>query len=116
MQRNKIRKTISVGETQTDSFELGKYSLSGFILTGSVVTGSQVSFLVSGDGTNFVPLFDSTGTEVTVPVGAVAGGYNVDNSIFNPFYFIKLRLGESGSSVAQQTYNLGVDFLLISDN
>jgi hypothetical protein len=114
MQRNKLNETISVGDTQTGTIILNKYALNGFLISGSVITGSQVSFLVSTDGTNFYPLYNSSGTEITIPVTSSGRGYSLDYTVFKPFNFVKLRLGYSGSSVAQKTYELGIDFLLTS--
>lgn len=111
MPKNIVSASIGIGETQSTPVLTNEGSLAGFVITGSVVTGSQVSFLVSADGTNYYTLYNQAGTEVTIPVSGCARAYNLDENTFKPWNYLKLRLGYSGSSLAQATYPLGITFI-----
>jgi len=115
MLKNKVSTTIAIGQTTTGAILCNEYAMTGVVFTGSVVTGSQVSFLVSSDGANYYSLFNYSGTEVTIPVSGCTRAYNLDYQIFKPWNYFKLRLGYSGSSVAQATYPLDLDFLLTQE-
>lgn len=96
-----IPATFVVGQTETDIIQLNEGGLAGLTITGSKVSGSLVSFLVSSDGVNFFPLFNSANTEVTLTVTTAARSYALDPTEFAPWLYVKARLGTSGSAKAQ---------------
>lgn len=95
--------TISVGNTESNIIYLNEKIPTGFIVSGSVITGSLVSFLISSDGVNFYPLYDSSSTEVSLVVSTTPKAYNLNPEVFMGWNFIKTRLGTSGSPKAQTT-------------
>jgi hypothetical protein len=104
-----ITGTFSIGQSQTGIIQLNELTLCG-LTTGSNLSGSVLSFLVSLDGSNFYPLYDSSSAEVTISVSAASRAYAVDPSSFYSWNFIKLREGTSASAVLQATVNSTVQF------
>lgn len=106
--------TVVVDDTESGIIYLNETVPTGFIVSGSVITGSLVSFLVSSDGVNFYPLYDSSSSEVSLAVSTTPKAYNLNPEVFMGWNFIKTRLGTSGSAKAQKTYD--VQFELITDS
>lgn len=105
-----ISGSFVVGQSQTNAVTLNELTLVGFTITGSSISGSQVSFLVSTDGTDYYPLINSSGTEITITSGSIAKAYDLDEATFFPWNFVKARLGTSASAVLQATNNQLVKF------
>jgi hypothetical protein len=101
--------SIVVGQTQSNAIQLNEGTLCG-ITTGSNVTGTVMTFMVSDDGTSFFPLYDPTSTEVSLTITTAARAYSLSLQNFYPWNFVKARLGNSASSVAQATVNTFIDF------
>ncbi len=99
-----------VGQSQTNAVQLNELSLTGITVSASTITGTTMTFLVSTDGINYYPLYDNTGTEVSLTIGAAARSYNVDPTVFFPWNFVKARLGTSASPVLQATYDTQLQF------
>ena len=106
--------TVTAGSTQSDRLLLNETVPCGLIVTGSVITGSLVTFLVSNDGTNFYPLYDSTSTEVSIVVSTTPRAYSLNPEAFMGWAYIKGRLGTSGSPKVQQSYD--AEIKLITDS
>ena len=107
--------SIVAGQTQSNAIILGENHAPVAIVTGSNITSGSLTFLVSSDGTNFSPLYDSTSTEVSI--GNTSGSYRTYHLDITNFYSvtaIKVRSGTAGSSVAQS----GVDtnFTIVTRN
>lgn len=62
---------IAASGTKTDAIDLGTARLAG-IQIPSAWTTANVTFEVSADGTTFVPLYDQTGSVVTLTVGGTS--------------------------------------------
>lgn len=109
----KFRETDSfvVGQSQTNPIIINENTLLGLIVTGSTISGSLVSFLVSTDGITYYPLFDSTNAEVTLTVGSTAKAYSLNHELFEPWNFVKVRLGTSGSAKLQTGDNTSIEFM-----
>lgn len=106
--------TVAVGNTVSDIIYLNETIPTGFIVSGSVITGSLVSFMVSNDGTNFYPLYDSSSTEVSLTVSTTPKAYSLNPEVFMGWNFVKARLGTSGSPKAQSGYAAQIE--LITDS
>jgi hypothetical protein len=111
MAKYKESGTFVVGQSQTGIIKLNERVLTGVIISGSTTTGSLVTFLVSNNGTNFYPLYDSTGTEVSLTVTTAARAYNLNPEVFMPWNYVKARLGTSGSAVLQTIRDSGIEFI-----
>jgi hypothetical protein len=109
--RYKLSKNFSIGSSETSAVVLYEGILSGFVVTGSVITGSLVSFLVSDDDSDYIPLLDNSSSEVSLTVSASPRAYSFDLDTFRPWRYIKARLGTSGSAKLQATYVAGVEFI-----
>jgi hypothetical protein len=106
--------TITIGNTESNIISANERAATGFIVSGSTTTGSLVSFLVSNDGTNFYPLYDSSSTEVSIIVSTTPKAYSLNPEVFMGWNFIKIRLGTSASAKAQATYDARVE--LVTDS
>ena len=113
MLKHNISASFVVGNSQTNPIYTNEDSLIGLVFTGGSIaaTGSQVSFMVSPDGTNYYPLFDYNGTEVTMPVSASNRAYNLNHDVFESWNYVKIRLGTSTSAVLQTTYDLSLTLI-----
>jgi hypothetical protein len=109
MPRYKNTATVTVGNTESNVIYLNETVPMGLIVTGSVITGSLVSFLVSNDGVNFYPLYDSSSTEVSLAVSTTPRAYSLNPEAFMGWNFVKARLGTSGSAKAQKTYDTSLE-------
>ena len=103
--RKYISGSIVVGQSQSNIFSLNEDSAVGLVISASTVTGTAMTFLGSIDGTNFYPVYDNTGTEVNISVGATARIVAFNISSFYPYNYLKCRLGTSASAVNQATYD-----------
>lgn len=103
MNRKTITDSFIVGQTTSGSISLNAGMLTGITITGSKITGTSMTFVVSQDGSNFYPLYDSDSTEVSLTIATVARSYNVEPRIFLGWSWVKARLGTSASAVAQAT-------------
>lgn len=103
-----------VGQSQTNSIVLDERVLTGITISGSTITGTKITFLVSTDGTNFYPLYDSDSSEVSITTTTAARSYNLKPTIFMPWNYVKARLGTSASAVLQATVNSLVEFIMDS--
>ena len=110
MNRSNISGSFVVGNTTTNPVQLNARNLSGITITGSCITGTSMTFLVSTDGTNFYPLYSDSSAEISLTTGSFARSYNVNSLDFAPWGWVKARLGNSASAVAQATYNQAVIF------
>jgi hypothetical protein len=96
--------SIVIGNSQSNCIQFNELTAVG-LTTGSNITGTTLSFLVSNNNIDFYPLYDSTGTEVTISASSVARSYALSPLVFFPWNFMKLREGTSSSAVLQS----GVD-------
>lgn len=110
MNRRTIPDNFLIGQTTSGSISLNAGMLTGITITGSKVTGTSITFTVSQDGSNFYPLYDSDSTEVSLTVTTAARSYNVEPRIFIGWPWVKARLGNSASAVAQATANQEILF------
>jgi hypothetical protein len=117
MLKHNISGSIVVGGTTTNPIYTNEDSLVGLVFTGGsiAVTGSQVSFLVSHNGVDYYSLYDYTGSEVTMPVSGSNKAYYLNPIVFDPWNYLKLRLGITASPVAQATYDLLLTFVAERD-
>lgn len=91
---------------------LNEKVLCGVIISASTISGSYLSFLGSKDGINYYPVLDSTSSEVILITTASPRAYSLKPESFYGVNFVRARLGYSGSSVMQKTYNTPVDFIM----
>lgn len=103
--------TIAVGNTESAFIRMNERTGTGLIVSGSVISGSLVSFLVSNNGVDFYPLYDSSSTEISIIVNTTPKAYNLNPEAFMGWNFIKTRLGTSASPKAQQTYNAEIEIV-----
>jgi hypothetical protein len=111
MAKYKESGTFVVGQSETSTIKLNERVLTGVIITGSTTSGSLITFLVSENGTDFYPLYDSTGTEVYLTVTTVGRAYNLNPEVFMPWNYVKARLGTSSSAVLQATRDSEIEFI-----
>lgn len=109
-----ISGSFTIGQSQTSALLCGEWDLVGLSISASTITGTTITFLTSYDGVTYLPLYDETGTEQTLTVGAYARNYTLQPYTFFPWNYVKLRLGTSASPVNQATYNTDVKFILRS--
>lgn len=107
-----VTATFLIGNAETEAVKLNSKKVNGLIISSSVVTGSLISFLGSADGTTFIPVLNSSSTEVTITTTASPRAYALNDADFMPFKQIKARLGTSGSAKLQATYNSPVQFII----
>jgi hypothetical protein len=98
--------SIVVGQSESNIFQLNEATAVGVTISGSVLTGTTLSFLVSDRGTDFYPLYDDEGTEITVTAGSSARCLSLNPNHFFPWNFVKCRLGTSASPVNQASYDV----------
>lgn len=103
--------TIVVGSTQSSAIPTNERVATGFIVKDTLITGSLVSFLVSNDGVNYYPLYDSSSTEVSLVVSSIPKAYSLNPEAFIGWNFIKVRLGTSASAKAQVTSDTGIEIV-----
>ena len=91
--------SIATGQSQSAAFDKGPHTIAG-ILVPAAFTGTSITFLVSDkeDGT-FVPLHDSTGTEVaaTVATSRGVGLTEAQQRALQAFRFVKVRSGTTAT-------------------
>ena len=66
--------TIASGETTSEAVDLGNKRLTGIFMPPAW-TAADITFEVSADGQNFVPLNDTDGTLLTISAPAAANAY-----------------------------------------
>lgn len=112
---SKIVKTsasIVIGNTTSNPIVLNQMTPVGLLTSASVITGTSITFLVSDDGTTYVPLYDDTSTEVALTFSGSPRAWNLPVKSFFGWTFMKIRLGTSASAKAQATYNAPMDLIL----
>ncbi len=62
------------------------------LITPAALTGTALTFNVSMDSGTFVPLYDSTGTLVSLTVGT-SRGFALDPSTFLPWRYVQVVSG-----------------------
>lgn len=95
--------TFEVGQSVTDEIVTNEKSLCGLIVSGSSMTSGSITFLVSNDGNEYYPLFDSNASEVYLKTTTAKKAYYINDSITKGWNFIKVRSGTSASAVNQAT-------------
>jgi hypothetical protein len=109
--RKPISKNFAAGESQTEAIQLNEqFTLTGITITGSKISGSLMTFLVSDDGTNYYPLYDSSSAEVSLTTTTEARSYALYPFSFLSWNFVKGRLGTTGSPVLQATVDQEIIF------
>ena len=112
---SKIIKTsasIVVGNTTSNAIVLNQMTPVSLMTSASVITGTAITFLVSTDGTTYVPLYDETSTEVSLTAAASSRAWGLAIKAFFGWPFMKIRLGTSASAKAQATYDAPFSLLL----
>jgi hypothetical protein len=104
--------SIVVGQSTSNPIVLNSYTPSNLSTSASVVTGTTITFLVSHDGTNYMPLYDDTSTEVSLTAAASARAWGLKPGAFFGWSYLKVRLGTSASAKLQATYNLPMTITL----
>ncbi len=94
--------TIGNGSNSSDAIDLGVFRAVG-IVTPSAITGTILSFTVSFDGVNFVPLHDASGAIISTNITASR------HIALNPsnFYGVRyLRLISNSNEAASRVFNI----------
>lgn len=91
--------TIGSGQSLSGLVDLQDSRATGIILPAAW-TAASVTFQVSADNVTYQNLYDSSGTEVAVPVAA-SRAVNLDPAAFLGWRYLKLRSGTSGVAVNQ---------------
>lgn len=91
---------ISVDDDQTEVINLGGRVLTGIYMPAAW-TAAALTFLASYDGTNFFPIYDDTGTEVSVTAAASTFITINPSTWFGTLHYLKIRSGTAGTPVAQ---------------
>lgn len=94
--------TIANSTTISAAVSLIGVSILG-IVTPAALTGTAITFQVSADGSTYVPLYDSTNTQVSVTVAA-SRGYYLDPAIFAAWRYAKVVSGSA--EAADRTFTL----------
>jgi hypothetical protein len=110
MPRYRDTDSFVVGQSQTNPIIINENSLLGLVVAGSSISGSLISFLVSTDGVTYYPLFDSTNTEVTLTVSSTTKAYSLNHEAFEPWNYVKARLGTSASAKLQAGVDTPLEF------
>lgn len=111
---SKIIKTsasIVVGATTSNPIILNQMTPVALLTSASVITGTTVTFLVSADGTNYVPLYDETTTEVSLTFSGSPRAWGLPIKNLFGWTSMKVRLGTSASAKAQATYDAPLTLL-----
>lgn len=95
--------SIVVGQTRSNAIILGENNTPVGITTGSNITGTALTFLVSNDNITYLPLYNSDSTEISLTVTTAARSYELQPLETWGWRFMKIREGNSASSVAQAT-------------
>lgn len=111
--RNSISGSIVVGQTTSNALFLDNKAPVALVLSGSVVTGTKLSFLVSNDDATYLPMYDETSTEFSLTVTNAARVYSLPATKFWGWNSMKVYEGVSASAVAQATYNVLFDIVLM---
>lgn len=102
--------TIANGENTSGAAQVGagtqtRYRSLVGLVTPSAWTAAAISFLVSADGTNYFPLYNSAGTEVTIPSASIATGagraFSLNPQDFAGWRYVKVVSGVNGTTVNQ---------------
>jgi hypothetical protein len=107
-----ISGSIVIGQSQSNALVLGENHAPVAITTGSNITATTLTFLTSNDNVTFTPLYDNTGTEVSLTSGSFARTYALDVTTFYNSAYLKLRGGTSASAVNQTAVN--TPFVLVT--
>jgi hypothetical protein len=101
-----VTATITAGSSNSNTINTNQLEVDS-ITTGSNTTGSTITFLVSIDGTTFVPLYNNASAEYSILSGsapnAPARAYYVADDILDSFRSFKICLGTSASRINQVT-------------
>lgn len=95
--------TIASGASLSDASDGKGKTLVGVEMP-SAWTAAALSFMVSNDGSTYVPLYDQ-GVEVTIPSSLIgtaeARSFALDPTQFLGFRYVKVRSGVNGAAVNQ---------------
>ncbi len=91
--------TIAAAATESGTLATGAFAMFG-IVTPAALTGTSLTFRVSTDGAAFVPLYDSDGVLVTLPVVA-SRGYDLPGALA-PWAYV--RIVSSAAEGAQRVF------------
>jgi hypothetical protein len=95
--------TIANGQSLSGAINLGAHILCAIVIPAAW-TAAALSFQVSDDlGLTWQDMYDSTGTEVTIPLAAAVAGQriSINTALFAGADFLKIRSGTGGAPVAQ---------------
>jgi hypothetical protein len=97
--------TIAPNASLSDAMNLEGRTLVAVEIDETGWTTAAITFQASSDGTDFDPLYDSAGTEVTIASANVVAGrtINLDNTKFLGVQWIKVQSGTSTTAVVQST-------------
>lgn len=94
--------TIADEGTVSTAAEIGWF-INASIAMVTTWTSAAITFQGSNDGVTFYNIYDSTGTEVTIPAATHASrAYELPAAVMN-FRFIKIRSGTTASPVTQSS-------------
>ncbi len=75
------------------------------LITPADWDAGAITFKVSNDGVTYYPLFDSSGTEVSIPSASIATAesraFSLDPAVFVGWKHIKIQSGVNALAVAQ---------------
>lgn len=109
--RNVITGSFMIGESETSPILMNENTLVGLTVTGSYLTASEITFLVSTDGVDYYPMYDSASAELSLTTGSYARSYSLDAESFFAWDYIKAREGTSTSAVNQTAGNIDIEFI-----
>lgn len=94
--------TIATSTTVSAAVDLGANTITG-IQMPAAFTGTALTFQVSSDGSTYVPLYDASSTQYSMPVGP-SRGYSIDPAVFAGWPYVKVVSGTT--EVANRTITL----------
>jgi hypothetical protein len=103
--------SFAVGQSQTEAIKLNEKTICGLIVTGSHITATSITFLGSGDGVTYYPLYDDASTEVSITTGSYARAYSLLPTTFYAWNYAKVREGTSASAVLQAGSDINIEII-----
>lgn len=92
--------TIAGGASLSDAFRLEAATIVG-VTTPSGWTTAAITWQVSVDGSTYVDLLDSTGTEISAAAVAASKAVATNPDHFLAWRYVKVRSGTAAAAVAQ---------------
>jgi hypothetical protein len=92
--------TIAAGQWLSGSVDLS-VSTVAMVIAPPQWTSANLTFQVSGDGSNWADLFDANGAEIVKPIAAGVAVI-VDTSMTSSAMYLRLRSGPRSAPVAQE--------------